>query len=170
VAIPIRQGGDEHVYEQDFRSAALALAALDHLGVPELTILYKLERTAGQLYQRMADRVPDPEAAELIHRNAREELGHARRVGRAVTLKSGSPFQPTQDMDDGFPVEAPAVVDAALLAAVIAGERAGDADYQRWADSEPDPEIARLLRISGREETGHADRFARAIAVLEAGH
>ncbi|MBL7497387.1 ferritin-like domain-containing protein [Frankia sp. CNm7] len=155
--------------EKDFRSAAMALAALDHLGVPELEILYKLERTAAQLYERMADRIGDDEAAELVRRNAREELGHASRVRRALTLKTGGPFQPTLDMDEGYPVEAPAVVDAALLAAVVEGERAGDADYQRWADAEPDPEVARLLRISGREESGHADRFTRAIARLGAG-
>ncbi|OHV27931.1 MULTISPECIES: ferritin family protein [Pseudofrankia] len=152
----------------DFRSAAMALAALDHLGVPDLEILYKLERTAANLYERLADRIGDGEAAELVRRNAREELGHAGRVRRALTIKTGRPFEPTPDMDAGYPVEAPAVVDAALLAAVIEGERAGDVDYQRWADAEADPEVARLLRISGREETGHAARFTQAIAALDA--
>ncbi|EFC83215.1 ferritin family protein [Parafrankia sp. EUN1f] len=155
---------------QDFRSAAMALAAMDHLGVPELRTLYKLERTAARLYERLADRIDDGEAAELVRRNAREELGHANRVRRALTRKTGHPFQPTPDLDEGYPVEAPAMVDAALLAAVVAGERAGDADYQRWAAAEPDPEVARLLRASGREEAGHADRFLQAIALLGAGH
>lgn len=156
------------VDDLDFRSAAMALSKLDHLGVPELEILYKLERTAARLYERLADQVGDDEAAELIRRNAREELGHASRVRRALTIKTGLLFEPTLDMDEGYPVAAPAVVDAALLAAVITGERAGDADYQRWADAEADPEVARLLRVSGREETGHAARFAQAIAALEA--
>ena len=43
----------------------------------------------------------------------------------------------------------------------------GDAGYQRWADREPDPEVQRLLRRNGREETVHGQRVTEVIAILE---
>jgi hypothetical protein len=49
----------------------------------------------------------------------------------------------------------------------VQGERDGDAGYQRWADNEPDPEVARLLRLNGREETIHGERVSEVIAILE---
>ena len=154
--------------EQDFGAAAQALAKLDHLGVPELKILYKLERTSGQLYFQLADNVRDEQAAELLRRNGREELGHAARIRRALTIKLGRRYEAGADMDEGYVVVAPAAVDVALLTAVVRGERTGDADYQRWAATEPDPEVARLLRTTGSEESVHADRVTQAIALLEA--
>ena len=47
-------------------------------------------------------------------------------------------------------------------------EMDGDAGYQHWADKESDPEIARLLRLNGREETKHGERVAQALSILEA--
>lgn len=152
--------------EQDFGAAAQALAKLDHLGVPELEILYKLERTSGQLYFQMAADVRNEGAADLLRRNGREELGHAARMGRALSIKLGRRYKASPDMDEGYAVTAPAV-DAALLTAIVRGERAGDADYQRWADAESDPDVARLLRLTGSEESVHADRVRQAIVLLE---
>jgi hypothetical protein len=45
-------------------------------------------------------------------------------------------------------------------------DRPGDDDSQRWATSEPDPGVARRLRLSGREETLHAERVTEVIAIL----
>jgi hypothetical protein len=53
-----------------------------------------------------------------------------------------------------------------VLPFIVQGERDGDAGYQRWADNEPDPEVARLLRLNGREETIHGERV-EVIAILE---
>ncbi|CAI7978527.1 Rubrerythrin domain-containing protein [Frankia sp. Hr75.2] len=153
--------------ERDFGAAAQALAKLDHLGVPELEILYKLERTSGQLYFHLADNIGNEEAAELLRRNGREELGHANRMGQAIGIKLGRAYEASAGMKAGYPVAAPTAVDAALLSAIARGERAGDADYQRWAASEADEKVARLLRISGTEESAHADRVARAITLLD---
>ena len=46
----------------------------------------------------------------------------------------------------------------------------GDAGYQRWADRESDPEVARLLRLNGREETIHGERVSQALEILKAAH
>jgi hypothetical protein len=51
---------------------------------------------------------------------------------------------------------------------LAAGAAAAHAGYQVWADNEPDPQVARLLRLNGREETLHGERVNQAIAILEA--
>jgi rubrerythrin len=38
--------------------------------------------------------------------------------------------------------------------------------YQRWADNEADPQVARLLRLNGREESIHARRVEQVMALL----
>ena len=55
-----------------------------------------------------------------------------------------------------------------LFPAIVKAELDGDAGYQRWADREADPEVERLLRLNGREETIHGNRVAEALAILEA--
>ena len=39
--------------------------------------------------------------------------------------------------------------------------------YQRYADQEPNAEVAELLRQNGREETRHGQRASRVIEILE---
>ena len=155
--------------QQDFATVAKGLSALDHLGVAELELLYKLERTAGRLYELLADAVGNDEAAALLRRNGREELGHAARTKRALARKLGHDWTPTAELEELYPLALPPAVGPDLLEAIIVGEQAGDADYQRWADHEPDPEIAELLRRNGAEETGHGERATRAAAILRAG-
>lgn len=46
-------------------------------------------------------------------------------------------------------------------------EVAGDAGYQRWAEHESDPDVQRLLRQNGREETLHSKRVTQAIEILQ---
>jgi rubrerythrin len=50
----------------------------------------------------------------------------------------------------------------------VAGERNADAGYQAWADQMDDPEVAKLLRLNGREETIHSERVDQAIALMTA--
>ena len=152
----------------DFLGASQALARVEQLDVPAMELLYKLECSGEDFYNLLADRIDNAEAAELFRRNGREEFGHARRIARAIALKLGHDFEPTAEMQQRFPVELPATIDAAMLPAIVAGEQAGDAGYQQWADHEPDPEVARLLRLNGREETLHGERVTQAIAILAA--
>jgi hypothetical protein len=108
--------------ELDFAGASQALAGLDRLDVPAMELMYKLECSGEDFSNLLADRIGNEEAATLLRRDAKEELGHA---------------------------------------------QAGDAGYQGWADHEPDPQVARLLRLNGREETLHGERVTQAIAILE---
>jgi rubrerythrin len=152
--------------ERDFLSASMELAELDQLDVPALELLYKLECSGEDFYNLLADRVGDERAAELFRRNGREEFGHARRVARAIARKQDGEFHPSAELQDRFPITLPDAIDPAMLPMIVQGEMAGDAGYQKWADNEPDPEVARLLRLNGREETLHGDRVTEAMAIL----
>ena len=154
--------------ELDFAGASQALAGLDQLDVPAMELMYKLECSGEDFYNLLADRIGNDEAATLFRRNAKEELGHARRIARAIAIKQGSDFEPTPELQERYSVALPEVVDPAMLPFIVAGEQAGDAGYQVWADNEPDPQVARLLRLNGREESLHGERVAQAIAILEA--
>jgi rubrerythrin len=153
--------------ELDFAGASQALAGLDRLDVPAMELMYKLECSGEDFYNLLADRIGNEEAATLLRRNAKEELGHARRIARAIAIKQGHAFEPTAELQLRFPVALPDVIDRSMLPFIVAGEQAGDAGYQGWADHEPDPQVARLLRLNGREETLHGERVTQAIAILE---
>jgi hypothetical protein len=153
--------------ELDFAGASQALAELDQLDVPAMELMYKLECSGEDFYNLLADRIDNEEAATLFRRNAKEELGHARRIARAIAIKQGREFAPSADLQARYPIALPDVIDPSILPFIVAGEQAGDAGYQGWADHEPDPHVARLLRLNGREESLHGERVAQAIAILE---
>jgi rubrerythrin len=71
-------------------------------------------------------------------------------------------------MLDRFEIPLPDEISLDVLPQIVAAEIQGDAGYQAWAEREPDEEVAKLLRLNGREETGHAKRVEDAIAILQA--
>ena len=154
--------------ELDFASASQALAGIEHLDVPAMELMYKLECSGEDFYNALADRIGNEDAAALLRRNGKEELGHARRIARAIAIKQGKEFEPSAELQQRYEVSLPDTIDHAMLPFIVAGEQAGDAGYQAWADNEPDPEVARLLRLNGREETLHGERVTEAISILEA--
>lgn len=152
--------------EENFFGAAAALGKLEKLGVPEMRGMYRLERAGETFYERIAERVASPEAAALLRKNAREERGHAERLRRAIALKLRGAWEPSAADSAPYTIPLPDAIPPELLAAIVQGELDGDAGYQRWADAESDPEVAKLLRQNGREETQHAERVREAIALL----
>ena len=154
--------------EHDFLSANAALGATEVLDVEAMQLLFRVECSGEDFYNQLADRVGNDEAADLLRRNGREEVGHARRIQRALGIKLGQPFEPSADLLERFSIPLPPEVGPDLFPVIIQAEVQGDAGYQRWADLEPDPEVARLLRLNGREETIHAERARQALALLQA--
>ena len=142
------------------------LGQLDSLDVDALRSMFALEVTGEQFYNALADRVDNEQAAELLRRNGREEAGHARRIERALAIKLGHPFTPTPDLLEPAVIQLPERVGADLLRVIVQAEFDGDAGYQRWADNEALPEVERLLRLNGREETIHGRRVEQAIALM----
>ena len=65
-----------------------------------------------------------------------------------------------------FDIPLPDAIDAELFPLIAKAELDGDAGYQRWADRESDPEVAKLLRQNGREETVHSERVRRVQEIL----
>jgi rubrerythrin len=152
--------------DRGFLAASQTLGELEQLDVPAMELLYRLECSGEDFYNLLADRIGNDEAAELLRRNGREELGHARRVSRAIAMKLGHDYEPSAAMQERYPIELPDAIDAAMLPGIVQGEQAGDAGYQKWADAEPDPEVARLLRLNGREESLHGERVTQVMAIL----
>jgi hypothetical protein len=154
--------------ELDFFSASAQLGACEELDIPAMELLYRLEISGDDFYRALAERVGNEEAGELLRRNGREELGHARRVQRAMSIRLGAEYEPSDDVRTPFVIPLPEVVSLKLFPAIVKAELEGDVGYQRWADREEDPEVERLLRLNGREETIHGNRVTEALAILEA--
>ncbi len=144
------------------------LGELEVLDVDALRSLFTIELSGEAFYGALADRVGNDQPARLLRRNGREEAGHARRVARAIALKLGHEFDPSPDMVELRDVRLPAAIDE-FLPTLVQGELDGDAGYQRWADHEPDPAVARLLRLNGREESIHGHRVEEVIALMAGG-
>jgi hypothetical protein len=151
----------------DFMAALAHLDTKDRLGVDEMKLMVLLETSGEPLYQKLASLAPDGEATDLLLKNGREETAHAHRLKRAIEISTGEPFE-VPSLDENPYAEPPpfAELTPELLAGFEAGEKNGDAGYQRWADHEPNAEVAELLRQNGREETLHGERVARVAEIL----
>lgn len=152
----------------NFYTANATLAGVATLDAPAMEMIWRIEQAGEVFYSLLAEKVDDPEAAELLRRNGREELAHARRIAKALSIRLGREWAPGPEISEPLPVPMPPRIDAAVFAQVVQGELNGDAGYQAWADNESDPEVAKLLRLNGREETIHAERVRQVIAILEA--
>jgi rubrerythrin len=150
----------------DFFAAVAALGGIERLDVDGMRLLYRVECSGEDFYHLLADRIGHPEAAVLLRKNAREEYGHAERVRRAIGVKLGGVFEPPPEDRERYPVPLPDVIPLDVLPVIVQGEIDGDRGYQRWAESETDPEIQRLLRLNGREESTHGERVTRVLALL----
>ena len=150
----------------NFYEANAALSGKERLDVADLELMYQLEMTGEEFYYRLADRVGNPEAAELLRRNGVEEKAHARRLAKALSIKVGREWEPTPEQAALMDIPLPDQIDAKMFLGIVKGELGGDAGYQRWADNETDPEVQKLLRLNGREETIHAGRAQQVYDLL----
>lgn len=147
-------------YPDEAFAAFAFLKDRKQLGVDDLKVLALIECYGEAFYFRLADSVSHPEASALLRRNGQEERGHAHRMLKAIRLKTGEAYELPADAANPFFRHLPAEVacDAGIISALEAGEADGDLSYQAWADNEPNPEIAELLRLNGREESRHGQR------------
>ncbi len=154
--------------ESNFFTAAADVLTIATLDVPAMELLFKLECSGEDFYNGLADRIGNEEAADLLRRNGREEVGHARRLEQAIAIKLGGSYTPSAELLERYEVPLPDTISPELLPIIVQAEIDGDASYQRWADAETDPEVATLLRRNGREESKHGERVSQAIAILQA--
>lgn len=154
----------------DFFSAVTALGSIQELDVESARLLYRIECSGEDFYNLIADRIGNAEAADLLRRNAREERGHAERVRKVLAIKLGrATYEPTAEDTAKYEIPLPDQIPVELLPVIVQGEIDGDRGYQQWADRESDPEVQRLLRLNGREETVHGERVSAVMQILGAG-
>ena len=91
----------------DFFSASARLAACTELDVPAMELLYRLECSGEDFYNALADRIGNEEAGDLLRKNGREELGHARRVQRAISIRIGAEYEPSAEVRERFVIPLP---------------------------------------------------------------
>ena len=153
--------------EQAFDAFAV-LKQRQQLSAEDLQVLALIECFGEAFYFVLADSVDNPEAKALLRRNGQEERGHAHRMLKAIRLKTGKDWALPDNADNPFFRFLPAglTCDANIIASLEAGEADGDLTYQVWADNEPMPEVAELLRLNGREETRHGERATEVRRIL----
>ena len=154
--------------EENFYSVSASLGSIETLDVSAMETIYRLECSGEQFYNLLADRIDNAEAAELLRRNGREELAHARRIAKALSLRLGHEWEPSPEVSALLPIPMPDHLSPDLFRGIVQGELNGDAGYQAWADKEQDPEVEKLLRLNGREETIHAERVRKVLEILGA--
>jgi rubrerythrin len=152
----------------NFFEATMAIGQAETLDIETAELLIRVENSGDVLYNALAERLNNEEAAELLRKNGREEVGHARRMMKVISLKTGTEYVPSAEVLEKFEVELPESLDASSLPMIVEGELQGDIGYQKWASHETDPEIIELLLRNGREETKHAERVKQAIEILAA--
>ena len=152
----------------NFFEATMAIGQAETLDIETAELLIRVENSGDVLYNALAERLNNEEAADLLRKNGREEVGHARRMMKVISLKTGTEYVPSAEVMEKFEVDLPDSIDASALPMIVEGELQGDIGYQKWAANETDPEIIELLLRNGREETKHAERIKQAIAILEA--
>lgn len=152
----------------NFFEATMAIGAAEKLDIETAELLIRVENSGDVLYDELASRLNNEEAAALLRKNGREEVGHARRMMKVISLKTGAEYVPSAEVLEKFKVDLPESLDASSLPMIVEGELQGDIGYQKWASHETDPEVIELLLRNGREETKHAERIKQAIAILEA--
>jgi len=156
---------DSHM---NFFEATMAIGQAETLDIETAELLIRVENSGDVLYNALAERLNNEEAAELLRKNGREEVGHARRMMKVISLKTGTEYVPSAEVLEKFEVELPESLDASSLPMIVEGELQGDIGYQKWASHETDPEVIELLLRNGREETKHAERIKQAIEILAA--
>lgn len=152
----------------DAMSALNQLGERTRLSIEDMKLMILVECSGDPFYNALADAVGDPECADLLRKNAREETAHAHRLKKAIEILTGAPFEiPSMDQN---PYGTPMVpgCEPSFLELLKGLEVNGDAQYQAWADREENAEVAELLRQNGREETRHAERVGQVLDRLAA--
>ena len=133
----------------------------------DVRILAMVEAIGKELYDELASRTENPEAAELLRQNGREELLHAHRCAQAVEILSGTPFPipPLSEIPFFTPLS-PMPVTKAAMAGLAEAELAGGDLYAGIAASFDNPEAKALFAQNGREELEHGQRLQRVAELL----
>ena len=140
--------------------------AFDYIGsvrqptVDDFRLMILLEAAGKDMYDALAESAPDPETRQLLIESGRDEYLHAERMAEVVTLLTGEPIAAPSRAENPYLAgwQKPEL-SVRLIENLINAEARGEAMYEGWAATCPNPDAARLLRMNGREETSHAERL-----------
>ena len=131
----------------------------------DLRVMSMIESAGESYYLGLVALVSNAEAKELLLSNARDERRHAERLVKAYALLGGGTLSLPADDENPYAatLRAPSAdeFNADYFSFLADAEDQGHDGYERWAASEPNPEIASLYRLNAREETLHGKRDRR---------
>jgi rubrerythrin len=148
-------------FPADLIGAFDVLKSRPHLGSDELKVLALIESAGEIFYVNMAKCARSAEAKKLLTRSSQEERGHAHRIQKAVRLLGDNSFSLPQHGENPFTATVPAEIQLSkeFLSSLEQGEYDGERVYEGWARTEPNAEVAKILRQNGAEETAHGKRI-----------
>ena len=128
--------------------------------IDDLKLMLLLEAAGKVMYDDLAADAADPDARKWLLESAQDEYLHAQRLAKVLALLTGEPHSVPDSEENPYLVgwEKPRL-SAALVENLANAEAGGEALYEGWARSCPNPEAAKLLRQNGREESAHAERL-----------
>ncbi len=155
-------------YPADFFGAIEILKTRKKLSIDDVKALALVETAGEVFYLNVAKGLSNPTARALLTKSGNEERGHAHRLLKAIKLLGDDDF--VLPANDQNPFVASVVgefpVNVEFLAMLEMGEKDGDLMYQRWADAESNPEVAKIYRQNGSEETLHSERATQVKQLL----
>lgn len=154
-------------YPADAGAAFMQLSAKPSLDIDDLQVLALIEASGKSGYAGIASAVGNAEAAELLNKNGREEVGHAHRIAKALKILTGEDYEVPDDEQNPLVKHTPLdAVSADLLQMIVQSEYAGEGIYNRWADHQPNVEVAKIYRLIAADERRHAGRGEAVLALL----
>ncbi len=159
----------------DAGEAFAQLCAKDHLNTDDLIMLALLEASGQSLYGAIADlsdslEIDNREIKALLNQNGQEELGHAHRILKALSILTGNQYELPEDEHNPMVGAWPAQeFSAELMESFIQAELDGEAHYNRWAENETNKDVVKIYRLIGADERRHSERDKRVLEILQ-GH
>lgn len=154
-------------YPEAAGAAYANLCAKDRLELDDLRVLALVEASGKAGYGAIAELTDNAEIKDLLNKNGREEVGHAHRILKAISILTGTLYELPDDENN--PLIQPSPVKAItpeLVKAFIQAEMEGEVNYNRWADNESNEEVAKIYRLIGADERRHAGRAEQILALL----
>lgn len=155
-------------YPANFSGAFEVLKTRQKLAIDDLKMLALLESAGEVFYLSLAKDVNNAQVKELLIKNGNEERGHAHRLLKAIKFLGGEGFTLPEHEQNPFvaSVLTGGPVNFDTFTMIENGEKNGDLLYQVWAAAEANPDVAKIYRQNGSEETLHSERVAQAKKLL----
>ena len=155
-------------YPENGGEAFALLTQKAKLDVEDLNVLALIEASGNASYSAIADTSDNEVIQSLLKKNGREEVGHAHRIMKALTLLTGDEYELPSDEENPLVSGAAApALSIELLNMFIQAEYSGEPTYNRWADNEPNVEVAKIYRLIGADEVRHANRLEQVLEIFQ---